>query len=293
MPPAKRRTAAKSPARKSAAKKAPARRTTAKKAPARKSAAKKASPRKAAAAKKAPARKAPAKKAGARRRTAAPRDLQTIRPVGFAADREFWDQRCRTTIAGDVTVHCGDLSGPIVEFIDSADALVGCVAWLTSKTILSALARRPGGVALCVQKEKDLRPGGDRWSAELRRRYLELPSGPLRRSMPAPLCDTDGPSRVDPVRCVGYLGGLNSPNMHHKFLVAGRVEGRMWVPERVWTGSFNFSVNAAASAENAVVIDDPVVASAYLAEFARIAAISEPLAWTSRVAKPDLRRRAA
>lgn len=287
MPPAKRRTAAKSPARKPAAKKAPARRTTAKKAPARKAAAKKASPRKAA------AKKAPAKKTSTRRRTAAPRDLHAVRPVGFAGDREFWDQRCRTTIAGDVTVHCGDLSGPVVEFIESADALVGCVAWLTSKDILGALARRPGGVALCVQKEKDLRPGGDRWSSELRRRYLELPAGPLRRSMPAPLCDTDGPSRVDPVRCVGYLGGVHSPNMHHKFLVAGRVEGRMWVPERVWTGSFNFSVNAAASAENAVVIDDPVVAGAYLAEFARIAAISEPLAWTSRVAKPDLRRRAA
>lgn len=288
MPPAKRRTATKkAPARKAAARKAPA-----KKATARKAAAKKAPARKAAAKKASTAKRAPAKKAAPTRRSAAPRDLHAVRPVGFAPDRDFWAQRCRTTVSGDVTVHCGDLSGPVLEFIAGASSLVGCVAWLTSRDILEALAAVPGGVAVCVQKERDLRPGGDRWSVELRRRYAELPKLLPRRSMPAPLCDTDGPIRVDPVRCVGYLGGLHSPNLHHKFIVAGHLDGKVWVPERVWTGSFNFSTNAASSAENAVVIDDPVVAGAYLAEFARISAISEPLAWTSRMAKPELRRRA-
>lgn len=284
-------TTKKRPAKKTAAKKRSAAKTTTTKAAAKRPA-KKAAARKTAA-KKRPAKKATARKTGAKKRTAAPRDLQAVRPVGFARDREFWEQRCRTTVSGDVTVHCGDLSGPVVDFIAGAQSIVGCVAWITSRDILAALAQVPGGVGLCVQKERDLRPGGDRWSVELRRRYLELPRLLPRLSMPAPLCDTDGPKLIDPVRCVGWIGGPHSPLMHHKAIVAGHLDGKVWVPQRVWTGSFNFSKNASMSAENAVVIDDPVVAGAYLAEFARVHAISEPLAWTSRVAKPELRRAAS
>jgi hypothetical protein len=273
------RTAKKKPP----AKKAAARKTTTKKAPARKRPA-----RKAAAAPR------PAKARATRRRT--DRDLQAIRPTGFAtaADRVFWAERCRTTVSGPVTVHCGDLSKPVLDFIDDAPSIVGCVAWLTSKPLLEALARVPE-VALLVQKERNLREGEDSWSVELRRRYAALGTGPMRRTFPGPLAETDGPARIEPIRCVGYLNSganPNAPRLHHKFLVAGETVGTRWVPQRVWTGSFNFSANAGNSAENAVVIDDPVVAAAYLDEFSRMAAISEPLAWASRMSKPALRRRA-
>jgi len=71
--------------------------------------------------------------------------------------------------------------------------------------------------------------------------------------------------------------------MHSKFII--RVNrGR---PVAVWTGSFNFTVNASASnIENAVEIHDPVIAGAYLDEFARIAATSEPLNFTAGKADP-------
>lgn len=84
---------------------------------------------------------------------------------------------------------------------------------------------------------------------------------------------------------------MHSPRMHHKFFVAGHRQGRRWVAQRVWTGSFNASHNAASSIENAVVIDDPTIAAAYLDEFARVYAISEPLSWTSRNPRPELTQR--
>lgn len=238
-------------------------------------------------------------------RTRPHRDLNSVRPTGFAAgaDKAFWATRTRTTVTDSVTVHCGDLSDAVVEFITGAESIVGCVAWLTSKPVLEALASRPGGVSICVQKEPNLRresvkgPGG-KWPAELRRRYKALPPGPLRRTMPDPLPRLAGPPRIGSIRCVGFAasgGNPNAPRMHHKFVVAGKVTkvaGRdLWVAERVWTGSFNFSSNAGDSAENAVVIDDQVAAGAYLDEFARISALSESLDWSSRLAKPEHRKR--
>jgi phosphatidylserine/phosphatidylglycerophosphate/cardiolipin synthase-like enzyme len=60
-------------------------------------------------------------------------------------------------------------------------------------------------------------------------------------------------------------------------------------PYAVWTGSFNPTLNGGRSFENAVFIEDPVVAKAYLEEWAKILALSEPLDWTAAWAAPDLR----
>jgi hypothetical protein len=46
-----------------------------------------------------------------------------------------------------------DLEGGLVRQIRGADVVVGCIPWLTSKPVLDALARVPGGVGLVVQKE--------------------------------------------------------------------------------------------------------------------------------------------
>jgi len=295
--PARKSTSARRKPTRAAAKKT-AKKVPAKKVAARKIAAKRASTKKVAARKTAPQKSAARGTTASRRpRKATVRDLQAVRPVGFTtlADRAFWSQRCRTTVAGNVTVHCGDLSEAILEFVTGAESIVGCVAWLTSKPVLAALAEVPE-VGLLVQKERNLREGRDAWSVELRRRYATLGRGPRRVVFPGPLAETDGPERIEPIRCVGYLNSGasgNAPRLHSKFVVAGRTVGDRWVPERVWTGSFNFSANAGSSAENAVVIADAQVASAYVEEFSRMAAISEPLAWTSRMASPALRRRQA
>jgi hypothetical protein len=205
--------------------------------------------------------------------------------------------------SGAVTAHFGDLTGPLVEFIRGSGAIVGCVAWLTSAPILDALAD-VGDTAIVVQKEDFLRPDlGDTgtWKAGLRARYDRLTCGIDRFSMPLPLSTmsicTD--PAVGAIRCAGHHNTTShqtNPRMHHKFLVRcvfdmgdGHYGPDNFVPEAVWTGSFNFSANAGQSFENAVEIHDPQIAAAYLQEFARVAAISEPLDWESDWAAPAWR----
>jgi phosphatidylserine/phosphatidylglycerophosphate/cardiolipin synthase-like enzyme len=91
--------------------------------------------------------------------------------------------------------------------------------------------------------------------------------------------------------------------MHHKFLVVGGVadadcpdEDRtatgwepVFEPAAVWTGSFNFTNNGGDSIENAVIIHDPVIATAYLNEWAQVFALSEPLDWESEYIAPEWR----
>lgn len=60
-------------------------------------------------------------------------------------------------------------------------------------------------------------------------------------------------------------------------------------PYAVWTGSFNFSDNGTKSFENAVVIEDVAIAEAYLEEWGQIAALSEPLDWSSEWMAPEWR----
>jgi phosphatidylserine/phosphatidylglycerophosphate/cardiolipin synthase-like enzyme len=69
----------------------------------------------------------------------------------------------------------------------------------------------------------------------------------------------------------------------------GRSATGEFVPEAVWTGSFNFSVNAGRSLENAVFIEDTAIAQAYANEFSQVAALSEPLNWQDPWCSPEWR----
>lgn len=203
-----------------------------------------------------------------------------------------WDARERSVEAGNTIAHFGDLTSAAIAFIEASPAVIGCVAWLTELRILSALRNRP--VALIVQKEDFLRPDAfavSNWKQRLRTAYGALSGGFDRFEFPAPLSSASvatDPS-IEAVRCVGNHNSERlpaMPRMHHKFLV--RVErdttSRSWEPVRplaVWTGSFNFSANGGRSFENAVEIHDPEIAAGYVAEFARVATLSEQLDWTS------------
>jgi hypothetical protein len=201
--------------------------------------------------------------------------------------------------SGPLTVRFDDLSAALVRFVDGSQVVVGCVAWLSHAAVLDALSRVQ--CAVVVQKEDYLRPvARDARYAATRRRYAAL-SNELRRSMlPAPLCSTLDPAhprtgRLDPVRVVGTAGGgargAVVPLMHHKFLVRAHLDGparaRTLVADAVWMGSANMTRNADGSLEFATQCDDPVVADAFLREFSRVAAISEPLAWTSKGPRPQ------
>lgn len=191
----------------------------------------------------------------------------------------------------------------LLRCINRWPAMVGCVAWLTDRDILRGLAGR--AAAVVVQKEDFLRPdSGDQSTAELRRLY-----GAVRGVARADLggwvwgmsAASSDPSEDLGVRCVGNHNARRAPawpRSHHKFVVFGRLRddvserwgaSRRFVPEAVWTGSFNFTANAGRSLENAVLIEDPVIAGAFLVEFEQVAALSEPLAWETPWVAPEWR----
>jgi len=200
-----------------------------------------------------------------------------------------------------------DLESPLLRHINEADAVVGCVAWLTNLRVLGALASKRA-TSIIVQKEDFLRPDLEplkpNWKTELQAYYEAI------RPIPAPghwmagwlevraSEDTIGcgnPLYVVGLRCIGHRKGLESamPRMHHKFLVFLRerdksdpeVDGGAWPyqPYAVWTGSYNITKNGNASLENALFIQDDSLAKAYCDEWAQLILVSEPLDWKSQL----------
>ncbi|WP_167738004.1 phospholipase D-like domain-containing protein [Cryobacterium sp. MDB2-10] len=228
------------------------------------------------------------------------RSLHKEQPVLDSADSFEWDNDQRSTISGTTVAHFGDLTERLVEFIENSEAVVGCVAWLTEPRVLTALARPE--VSIVVQKEDFLRPDsspGDRWKHNLRTAYGKLHNEFTRHLFPNPLSFSSFASspELDPIRCVGIHNSQKAsaiPRMHHKFLVRLKLHESNELSQYiqavgVWTGSFNFSKNGGYSFENAVEIYDPSIAEAYLQEFARVMALSEPLDWESDWVYPEWR----
>lgn len=211
---------------------------------------------------------------------------------------------------GSVTVYFKDLEQHLLEQIRKADVVLGCVAWLTNKRILAALAKVKS-VAIVVQKEDFLRPdlkSGQDWPVKLRQMYDCLKCRDDRYLFPRLMGNLSyaGDPEVQAVRCVGnYNRDKNPafPRMHHKFIVLCRYEhinevspydGQEEVresiaPYAVWTGSFNFTENANRSLENGILLTDPNIVWAYYDEWARVEAISEELDWTHDWAAPEWR----
>lgn len=225
---------------------------------------------------------------------------------------------------GPMTCVFRNLEEHLVGCIKKADAVVGCVAWLTHPKILDALATIP--VNILVQKEDFLRPDldkNDSYKQALRRKYDAL--RPFRWQgwscdgmLPYNVCGTVD---EDPVRCVGNWNKDKNPafpRMHNKFLVFLRKEEKIYyegmeisgkdvnsqeifydpalidkeqvlVPCAVWTGSFNFTLNGGYSLENALIIEDRDIAERYAREWNFILGLSEKLDWTKEWSSPDLR----
>ena len=219
-----------------------------------------------------------------------------------------------------------DMERHLIETIERAKYVVGCVAWMTNPRILAALAKKRGCLFV-VQKEEFLRPdmgAGKDWQQGLREQYDALPR--LNRTSWGDLISSlswDGePSSA--VRCMGVKSSTEvAPRMHHKFLVfffddlvmkpdphgvgssylpwsedvvweyGVTMGGSRWFDwthsggVAVWTGSYNLSVNSNRSLENAVLIQDKRVGQAYFREFEQIFALSEPLDWSQVWLNPE------
>lgn len=177
----------------------------------------------------------------------------------------------RGASSAKTTVHFGDVASAAEEFIESSEMLVGCVAWVRSPRLVAALARRP--VALVVNKEFGLRVDG-----HPERKPLLLLNG----GVPGKVIGQTG--KLEAARCAGHtVRGKFGALMHHKFLVRLSKTGR---PLAVWTGSFNLTSGAERNIENGMVITDTVIAKAFLEEFSRVYALSEPLLFAAGTPKP-------
>lgn len=60
-------------------------------------------------------------------------------------------------------------------------------------------------------------------------------------------------------------------------------------PYAVWTGSYNFTQTAGMSMENAVYIEDKIIAKRYYDEWFHAFMLSESLDWRSRWCEPQYR----
>lgn len=146
-----------------------------------------------------------------------------------SSDRTFIDNSTQTS-DGTVRVYFRDLEFRLIQHIRAADAIFGCVAWLTNRRILSELAKKE--TAVVVQKEDFLRPDGDDpgedWKPRLRTMYDAL-SCSLDRFYFGNIIRRLSWSRdqsISAVRCVGNHNGEKksaSPRMHNKFLVFAHI----------------------------------------------------------------------
>lgn len=205
-----------------------------------------------------------------------------------------------------------DLETYLLRHIDQAEAVVGCVAWLTNLKILHALSTKQA-VSIIVQKEEFLRPDLEpltpNWKAILRRHYDAIPpivnpgnlmAGWLEIRESEDAIGLGTPLYAVGMRCIGYTKSQEQtlPRMHHKFLVFLRqrdkadkkVEEGAWpyLPYAVWTGSYNITKNGNCSLENALYVQDMRLAEAYCNEWAQLIEVSEPIDWTKPYSAPDL-----
>lgn len=181
--------------------------------------------------------------------------------------------------------------------------IFGCVAWLTSKPVLTALAKCDN-VQIILQKEDFLRPDVDiinttAWTNEIRNLYSSLKCSYNRFECLEPienLSQCDDPT-VAPIRCVGNYNETKSPafaRSHHKFLVFCRIdENRKYLPEVVWTGSFNLTKTATRSFDNVIILTDKSgdnsILTSFVKEHHQIFALSEQLNWEHSWVAPEFR----
>ena len=141
----------------------------------------------------------------------------------------------------------------IIRMINKQETafVVGCIAWLSNKQILAAMAKKKGGCIICTK---------DRLTKGIRNQRAYKAIKPAY------------PGGV--IRVVGEGKGWHKSLMHHKFLVGLNSQGN---PIWVTNGSFNFTTSATSNLENLMVMEDEDVADCYFQEFRRVHALSSPL----------------
>ena len=225
-----------------------------------------------------------------------------LHQLGIPSDSGFEEQQDYSCTEGNVEVIFRNFKRRLIGEILRYPVVLGCVAWLTDRDVLAALAGRES-VSIIVQKEDFLRPDlgkSDNANAKLQQLYGQMP-GICRQEMQgiAPGLNYCGDPDTEGVRCVGnhnsdYRPAV--PRMHNKFLVfCSKVPSGdpalydTITPHSVWTGSFNVTEAGGYSWENAVIIRSYAIALAYAKEHAQLLALSEELDWKRPWVTPEYR----
>ena len=170
---------------------------------------------------------------------------KTIKKAKYAVSRAPDLNLMRSTSASthlrtvnNVTVSFHNHTDRVKALIDEAVVVKGCLCWLTSKTLIDALARCKG-VSLVISRGKMARA--------YKERYKALKTVSARGA----------------VRVLGAEGKHNSL-LHHKFAIGYSSSGKaLWLA----TGSFNWSKKASGNLENLLVFRDAGVIAAFEQEF--------------------------
>lgn len=159
----------------------------------------------------------------------------------------------------------------LVRCIHEADVVVGCVAWLTSRPILTALQTTQ--CQFIVQVEDWLRPDCDASTLSEAKALIQSlrPISNWWTGWMCSLCDDS----ISPLRLSGSpaVKTRNNPRMHHKFALFGQLNAsnESDIDEvsfhTVWTGSYNWTRNATNSLENGLFIKSEDVVQAYRREW--------------------------
>lgn len=146
-----------------------------------------------------------------------------------------------TGLRHKVIVYTSRLESYLCGRISRATHIYGCVAWLSNPKILAAMRGKQGIVI--VQSED--------FSEYLVEQYRELTRHGLAiKQYGVPSFDTKN----------------SKPIMHNKFILFAKTansDGKWPKPEGVWTGSFNFTVNATYNLENAIYTNDHEAVKTY------------------------------
>lgn len=192
---------------------------------------------------------------------------------------------------GSITVHFRNLKEKLLSEIHESEIILGAVAWLTDHDILEAISKKPCQIVL--QKEDFLRPDmevslSNRSKLKLKEAYENILFGYTSMNFSNKIMELsyDDIFDIEPIRCFGYLTDKYrhcSPKMHNKFLIfadfdtdSGKINAK-----KVWSGSANLTEMSMHSLENAILIEDKIIAMQYLKEYEYIYYLSESLSWDS------------
>jgi len=218
-------------------------------------------------------------------------DLNFPSTFGFYdLERHMVDPSIYEGVPAIVYPYFRNIKRALLNHIDAADYVVGCIAWYTDPDIIRALNEKERA-SVVLQKETFLSSCKDgSWNNELRELYAEggedlsdLSIGPLVTAA------EDGFVFPGRFRCFGLNRKGTAPRMHHKFVVFGNVDGSSEQIDfhSVWAGSFNFTKNASLSLEDAELVEGRGVAQSFLLRWSQVLCMSEPLDWTSDDFSPE------